>query len=101
PVELPEPTGALHIDNLVYMPPGAAPGTPPIIKRINMKVEAGETVAIIGPSQAGKSTLARLIVGAATPHSGAVRLDGADIRNWESDALGRHIGYLAQEVELF
>jgi PrtD family type I secretion system ABC transporter len=100
-VALPAPTGALHIDDVTYMPPGADAGTQPIIKRMSFKVEPAETVAIVGPSQAGKSTLARLIVGAVAPHSGTVRLDGADIRSWDPDELGRHLGYMPQEVELF
>ena len=100
-VELPEPKGALAVDQLTYFLPEADPGAPPLIKRISFNVRAGETVAVVGPSQAGKSTLARLIVGAIAPRSGVVRLDGADIRNWDSDKLGRHIGYLSQEVELF
>ncbi len=100
-VDLPEPTGALQLDDVTYLPPGADAGTQPIIRRVSIKVKAGETVAVVGPSQAGKSTLARLIVGAIAPHSGTVRLDGADIRNWDPDDLGRHVGYLPQEVELF
>lgn len=100
-LSLPAPKGALHLDDVVYMPPGADPGSPPLIKRVAFKVEPGEAVAVVGPSQAGKSTLARLIVGAIRPLSGAVRVDGADIANWDQDELGRHLGYLPQEVELF
>ena len=100
-VTLPAPEGALSVEQLIYFPPGADAGAQPLIKRISFKVNAGEAVAIIGPSQAGKSTLARLIVGAIRPRSGAVRVDGSDIQNFEADELGRHIGYLPQEVELF
>ncbi|MBX3532195.1 MAG: type I secretion system permease/ATPase [Rhizobiaceae bacterium] len=100
-IALPAPSGALHVDDVTYLPPGAEPGAPPIIKRVSFKVEPGETVAVVGPSQAGKSTLARLIVGAIAPLSGTVRLDGADLRSWDPDDLGRHLGYLPQEVELF
>ncbi len=100
-VSLPEPQGALAADQVIYFVPDADPGAPPLIKRISFKVEAGETVALIGPSQAGKSTLARLIVGAISPRSGVIRMDGADIKNWDADDLGSHLGYLPQEVELF
>lgn len=100
-VELPALKGALSIEGLVYYPPDADRSAEPLIKRISLRIEPGETVAIIGPSRAGKSTLARLIVGAIKPHAGIIRLDGADIQNFDSDQLGRHIGYLSQEVELF
>lgn len=100
-VELPAPSGALTLDQVVYVLPNADPGGLPLIKRLSFSVNAGESVAIIGPSQAGKSTLARLIVGAIKPRSGVVRIDGADIHNWRPDDLGKHVGYLSQEVELF
>jgi ATP-binding cassette subfamily C protein len=98
---LPAPRGMLRAEQLVYYLPGSTDGSLPMIKRLSFAVVAGETVAIIGPSRAGKSTLARLLVGAIQPRSGAVRIDGADIRNWDAEALGHHIGYLPQEVELF
>lgn len=100
-VELPSPSGTLTLDQVVYFLPNADPGGQPLIKRLSFTVNAGESVAIVGPSQAGKSTLARLIVGAIKPRSGVVRIDGADIRNWRSDELGSHLGYLSQDVELF
>ena len=98
---LPDPSGAISAQDLVFMAPNALPGTAPIIKRLNFAIVAGEAVAIVGPSGAGKSTLARLLAGAAQPTSGSVRIDGADLRTWEENQLGRHVGYLAQEVELF
>ncbi|WP_202361772.1 type I secretion system permease/ATPase [Mesorhizobium sp. 131-3-5] len=100
-VALPTPLGALSADQVVYYPPGLPDGSPPLIKRMSFQVAAGESVAIVGPSQAGKSTLARLIVGAIEPRSGAIRIDGGDIRNWDPERLGRHVGYLPQDVELF
>lgn len=100
-IALPAPAGRLAVENLVYFPPGGDMKGEPLIKRLSFVVEPGESVALIGPSRAGKSTLARLIVGAIRQHSGVIRIDGADLRNWDSDALGRHVGYLSQDVELF
>lgn len=99
--ELPVPDGNLAVENLVYFPPNADPTSAPLIKRISFQMRAGEALAIVGPSRAGKSTLARLIVGAIEPKAGTVRIDGADIKSWHGDSLGRHLGYMAQEVELF
>ncbi|MEF2074824.1 type I secretion system permease/ATPase [Consotaella aegiceratis] len=99
--ELPAPQGAVKVEEVVYFPPDSREGAQPLIKRVNFGVAAGETLAIVGPSRAGKSTLARLLVGAIEPRSGVVRFDGADIRNWDPDQLGLHVGYLPQDVELF
>jgi len=98
--ELPEPGGRVEIENLVYAAPNAGLGAEPIIKRISARIEPGSVAGIVGPSGAGKSTLARLVVGAIEPRGGVIRIDGADIRNWPSDGIGRHIGYLPQDVEL-
>ncbi|TRC92950.1 type I secretion system permease/ATPase [Mesorhizobium sp. WSM4303] len=98
---LPDPSGAISVQDLFFIAPNAAFGAEPILKRLNFAIGAGEAVAIVGPSGAGKSTLAKLLVGALQPTGGAVRIDGADLRSWDETQLGRHIGYLPQEVELF
>lgn len=97
-MELPAPTGVVTVDRVVAMPPG---GTNPTIKGVSFGLGVGEALAIIGPSAAGKSTLARLLVGVWAPHSGSVRLDGADVYSWNHEQLGPHIGYLPQDVEIF
>lgn len=100
-MELPEPRGHLALEDVTYSLPDSDAGAPPLIKRVSFQAHPGETIAIIGQSQAGKSTLARLIVGAIAPRAGTVRLDGADIRNWDTDQLGDHVGYLSQDSEIF
>lgn len=99
--DLPAPNGDVSAENLVYVLPDAQKGELPLIKGVNFTIAPGTTLAVIGPSQAGKSTLARLIVGAIEPTSGFVRLDGADLKTWDREKLGAHIGYLSQEAELF
>ncbi|QPC86692.1 type I secretion system permease/ATPase [Mesorhizobium sp. NBSH29] len=99
--QLPMPQGAISVHNLVYSAQAAQPGSDAILKRLNFSIKSGESVALIGPSRAGKSSLARLLVGAALPTHGSVRIDDADIRTWDAEQLGRHIGYLAQDVQLF
>lgn len=101
PMDLPVPLGSVTVEDLIYFLPNMREGTPPLIKRISFAIPAGDALAIIGPSQAGKSTLARLLVGAIEARSGAVRIDGADIRQWDRNRLGAFVGYLPQEVELF
>jgi ATP-binding cassette subfamily C protein EexD len=95
---LPAPAGRLQLEAVVFAPPGVKEA---VIKNVSFELAAGETVAMIGPSAAGKTTLARLIVGNWQPQRGNVRLDGADISNWEADELGPHVGYLPQDIELF
>jgi PrtD family type I secretion system ABC transporter len=97
-MELPAPKGLVAVERVVAMPPG---GTSPTIKGVSFGLAVGEALAIIGPSAAGKSTLARLLVGVWAPHSGSVRLDGADVYSWNHEQLGPHIGYLPQDVEIF
>ena len=72
-----------------------------ILSEVSCAVEPGEVLAIIGPSGAGKSTLCRLMVGLALPNVGDIRLDGSPIHHWDSEQIGRHLGFLPQDVELF
>ncbi|MBB6342603.1 ATP-binding cassette subfamily C exporter for protease/lipase [Pseudomonas fluvialis] len=95
---LPAPTGALRIERLVVTPPGAQR---PAVNGIDLALDKGEVLAIIGPSASGKSTLARAIAGVWLPSHGSVRLDGAEISQWDREALGPHLGYLPQDIELF
>jgi PrtD family type I secretion system ABC transporter len=97
-MQLPRPQGRLSVERLVFAPPGA---DKPLIKGVTFELPAGQGLGLIGPSAAGKSTLARLLVGAWKPQVGAVRLDGADVYNWNRDDFGRHVGYLPQDIELF
>src|SRR3954463_3470173 len=95
---LPAPEGRLAIERVVF---GVKGQDRPIIRGASFTLDAGDALGIIGPSASGKSTLARLIVGVWRPSAGNVRLDGADVFTWPREHLGRHIGYLPQEVELF
>lgn len=100
-LELSAPKGGVGLEKVVYFAPNAATGDLPVVKRVSLKIPAGQSVVVVGASGAGKSTLVRLMTGAICPRTGTVRLDGADIRNWDSNRLGKWIGYVPQEVELF
>ncbi len=97
-MSLPAPRGALQVEQLV----AGAPGSPaPILRGVQFALAPGEVLAVVGPSAAGKTTLARLLVGLWPAQGGKVRLDGADIHAWSKAELGAHLGYLPQGVELF
>jgi ATP-binding cassette subfamily C protein len=95
---LPPPEGQITLENVTVNAPG---GLRPILRDISFTLAAGEILAVIGPSAAGKSTLARAIAGVWPASAGKVRLDGHDITQWHPEALGHHIGYLPQTVDLF
>lgn len=97
-MSLPAPEGHVLVENLIVSAPGSKT---PILKNISFAVPAGSVVGIIGPSASGKSTLARALLGVWAPQHGVVRLDGADINNWDKRELGPHVGYLPQDIELF
>ena len=95
---LPAPEGNITVENMIVGAPGSRSA---IIKGISFAVQAGTVVGVIGPSASGKSTLARALLGIWPPQHGSVRLDGADISNWDKAELGPYIGYLPQDIELF
>jgi ATP-binding cassette subfamily C protein len=94
---LPSPQGRLQAEGLAI----ASMDRRVLLANVTFDVEAGDCVAIVGPSGAGKSTLVRALAGAITPAAGFIRYDGADQRNWDSEALAEHIGYMPQEPSLF
>lgn len=98
PMPLPPPRDTLVIENLAVVPPGS---NRPSVAEVSFTLKAGSALGVIGPSGAGKSSLVRAIIGAWVPFRGRIRLDGAALDQWDPDALGKHIGYLPQDVELF
>jgi PrtD family type I secretion system ABC transporter len=98
PMELPPPTGHIQVESASFVHPGS---DKPVLRNINLSVKPGETLVVIGPSAAGKSTFCRLLVGVWVPTVGSVRLDAAEVSSWSRAAFGRYVGYLPQDVELF
>ncbi len=95
---LPAPSGFLSVEGVI----AGAPRSPiQILRGISFRVAPGGSLAIVGPSASGKTTLARLLVGVWPVMQGKVRLDGNDIYQWDKDELGQYIGYLPQSIELF
>jgi ATP-binding cassette subfamily C protein len=98
PLELPRPAGRLSVEG-VY---ATAPGTNhPLLKSVSFALEPGETLAVVGTSGSGKSSLVRVLTGIWPAVTGAVRLDGAALSQWDADQLGRYLGYVSQEITLF
>ncbi len=95
---LPRPGGRITVEQLVYTPPGSDRA---LLRGVSMQVEPAQILAIVGASGAGKTTLARLLVGITQPNGGVVRYDGADIRGWDPVRLGGFVGYVPQSVALF
>ena len=93
------PAGKLSVHGILQPNP-ADPKKSPILNRVSFELPAGQSAAVIGPSGAGKSTLARILVGAHKPCAGEVRLDDNSLENWDTDELGRYVGYLAQDADL-
>jgi ATP-binding cassette subfamily C protein len=95
---LPVPGASISVEAVSAAPPGAQRL---VVADVTFNLEAGQGLGIIGPSASGKSSLARALVGVWPAIRGKVRLDGAALDQWSSDDLGRHVGYLPQDVELF
>ena len=101
-VQLPAPSGKLDLRGVTKfnMLDGATSERPPILQNISFNLEPGDGLGVIGSSASGKSTLARILVGAWMPDRGEVRLDGATYDQWDPNTLGKHVGYLPQSLEL-
>ncbi|WP_417504252.1 type I secretion system permease/ATPase [Marinomonas gallaica] len=97
-MSLPEPTGRVDAINLFVGPAGSRT---PTLKGVNFEVYPGDLVGIIGPSAAGKSSLAKAILGIWPTLNGTLRIDGAEVQHYNRDEIGPHIGYLPQDIELF
>jgi ATP-binding cassette subfamily C protein len=94
---LPKPVATLAVEALSVVPPG---DNRLVVQDVSFRLEKGNALGIVGPSASGKSCLSRALVGVWLPVRGTVRLDGASLDQWSPAALGEHIGYLPQDVEL-
>lgn len=97
-LRLPKPHGLLTVERVLYVPP---PNKQVILNGVSFQLNPGESMAIVGASGTGKSTLGRMLVGSIFPTAGQIRLDMMDLRNWDQRQFGESIGYLPQDVQLF
>jgi ATP-binding cassette subfamily C protein len=97
-LRLPQPQGRLTVERILYVPP---PNKKVILNGVSFALEPGESLAIVGASGTGKSTLAKMLVGSIFPTAGNIRLDMMDLRNWDPRQFGESVGYLPQDVQLF
>jgi PrtD family type I secretion system ABC transporter len=95
---LPEPEGNIEVQGVFFAPANTNKYT---LRSVSFDLNAGELLVVIGPSGSGKTTLAKIVAGAWLPSSGAVRIDGANIKDWDRQQLGGSFGYLPQDIELF
>jgi ATP-binding cassette subfamily C protein len=97
PLPLPRPTATFSVEGVSVAPPASRSL---VVYDVSFALKSGQALAVIGPTASGKSSLARAIVGAWEPARGSIRLDGAALDQWSPTQLGRHVGYMPQEVEL-
>lgn len=97
-LRLPRPEGRLDVERLLFVPQGTKRV---VLNGITFSLAPGDSLAVIGNSGAGKTTLGKMLVGSILPTSGNVRLDLMDLRNWDQRQFGENIGYLPQDVQLF
>ena len=97
-IDLPRPTRSLEVEQVAVAAPG---GNATILSGVHFGLSAGEALAVVGPSAAGKTSLIRTLTGVWAPARGKIRLDGAALEQWGEHALGSHVGYVAQHVEFF
>jgi len=97
-MQLPAPKGKLDVVDTIAVPPGH---NKPVLAGINFALNPGEVLAVVGPSAAGKSSLAKVLLGLWKPASGSVRLDGVELSEWSHDEVGPLVGYVPQEIDFF
>ena len=98
PMQLPPPKGEIKVNQAVVVPPGSNQA---VLKNVSFQLSPGTALGVVGPSGSGKSSLARALVGVWPTVSGSIRIDGAELIQWDPEYLGPFIGYMPQDVELF